>query len=98
MMPLAIKSEAQTEPPAFSIASPSIGPKPSISKGTSWKKMLMEVEPLNKASMKSLVIDPTTPTDKKYIKPIASKKIGKAKNLLRTILSNLSVKDSGIGL
>ena len=96
MMPLANRSLAQTEPPAFSIAFPSNGPRPSISNGTSWKKISIVVAPLNSASMKSLVMLPTTPTERKYIRPMTRRKIGSARYLFSTILSSLSVVDSGI--
>ena len=96
MIPFASKSEAQTEPPAFSIASPKRGPSPLMEKGTSWKKTLIVSDPLNKASMKSLVREPTKPTEMKYLNPMTIRKMGSARKRFKTTLSNLSVMDSGI--
>ena len=79
MIPFASKSEAQTEPPAFSIASPKRGPSPLMEKGTSWKKTLIVSDPLNKASMKSLVREPTKPTEMKYLNPMTIRKMGSAR-------------------
>ncbi len=63
--PFWTKSAAQTLPPLERMASPKIGPKPLTEKDISWPSIDIESAPLNIASMKSLVKEPTNPTERK---------------------------------
>ena len=57
-------------------------------KGTSWKKTLIVSDPLNKALMKSLVREPTKPTEMKYLNPMTIRKMGSARKRFKTRLPN----------